>query len=113
MKNENTTKATISVKPETKERFLKHLEEVNQERHSKSKIYANDWLTFIMDNMADSLKEGIKSHKMTILDEQLRIRSIYEKENGRINDEKWELLKISGGLKGYFKKHSLISLEAH
>ena len=38
---------------------------------------------------------------------------LYEKENGQINDEKWELLKISGGLKGYFKKHSLISLEAH
>jgi hypothetical protein len=111
MKNENTDKASISVKTETKERFLKLLEETNKERYSKGKIYANDWLTFVMDNMPDSLREDIKKHKMTVLDEQLRIRSIYEKENGDMNDEKWELLKISGGLKAFFKKHSLISLE--
>jgi len=112
MKNENTAKATISVKPEVKEKFLKHLEEINQERYSKGKIHAYDWLNFMMDNMSDSLREGLKSYKMTILDEQLRIRSIYEKENGQIDDEKWEILKISGGLKGFFKKHSLISLES-
>ena len=112
MKNENTIKATISVKPDAKEKFLKHLDKINQERYSKCKIHAYDWLNFMMDNMPDSLREGLKSYKMTILDEQLRIRSIYEKENGKIDDEKWELLKISGGLKGYFKKHSLISLES-
>jgi hypothetical protein len=111
MKNENTTKVTISVKPETKEKFLKHLEQINQERHSKGKIYANDWLSFVMDNMPSSLREGIKTYKMTILDEQLRIRSIYEKENGHTSDEQWETLKITGCLKSYFKKHSLVSLE--
>jgi len=113
MKNENNTKSTISIKPETKERFLKHLEEINHERHSKAKIYANDWLTFVMDNMPNSLRESIKTHKMTILDEQLRIRSLYEKEHGELDNEKWELLKISGSLKGFFKKHSSMSLEAH
>jgi len=61
MKKENTTKATISVKPETKERFLNHLEEINQERHSKGKVYVNDWLSFVMDNIPDSLREGMKS----------------------------------------------------
>ena len=112
MKNENNTKATISVKPDAKEKFIEHLEKINQERYSKSKVYASDWLTYMMDNMPDSLREGIKSHKMTIIDEQLRVRSIYEKENGKLTNEKWELLKISGNLKSYFKKHSTLSLEA-
>jgi ubiquitin C-terminal hydrolase len=113
MKNENNTKSTISVKPETKEKFLKHLEKINQERSSKSKIYANDWLTFVMDNMPEPLRESIKSHKMTILDEQLRIRFLYEKENGLVDNEKWELLKISGVLKSFFKKHSKMSIDIH
>jgi len=113
MKNENTVKATISVKPEVKEKFTEHMVKINNDRHSKGKITASDWLIFIMDNMPESLRDGIKSHKMTILDEQLRARSIYEKEHGQIDDEKWEILKISGGLKTYFKKHSSISLEAH
>lgn len=113
MKNEKSTKSTISVKPEVKEVFLKHLEELNQGRYSKGKIYSTDWLLFVIENMSDSMKEGIKSHKMTILDEQRRIRVIYEKENSKVSDEKWELLKISGGLKSYFKKYSSLSLEAH
>ncbi len=113
MNLKSSTKSTISVKPEVKERFLRHIEELNQKRHSKSKIIPNDWLTFFIDNMTDSQVEGLRSHKMTILDEQQRIRSIYEKENSKVSDEKWELLKISGVLKTYFKKHSIISLDAH
>jgi hypothetical protein len=49
MKNENTDKASISVKTETKERFLKLLEETNKERYSKGKIYAKDKATWLMN----------------------------------------------------------------
>ena len=50
------------------------------------------------------------SSKITIVDEMPRIRKLWEEQNKKVTDEKWEFMKITGELTEFFKQHSIIKL---
>ena len=100
-------RTTLPIKRKTKEMADKLLLKLNKNKLG-SKIYPDDLVQFWVSKMNDDLCKELQQSKITIVDEMPRIRKLWEEENNKISDEKWELLKISGELTDFFKRHSIL-----
>lgn len=108
--NTSGNRTTLPIKRKTKELTDKLLKKLNKNKLG-SKIYPDDLVQFWVNKMDDELCKELQQSKITIVDELPRIRKLWEEKNSRISDEKWELMKISGELTGFFKQHSMIKLQ--
>jgi adenylate kinase family enzyme len=93
---------TLTIKRKIKEMTDKLLKKLNKNMLG-SKIYPDDLVNFWVDRMTDDLCLEIQQSKLTIVDEMPRIRKLWENSNTKVTDEKWELMKITGELTGFFK----------
>lgn len=117
MQNKKNTKqkkgsgkrATIPVRKATKEVVDKLVERANKNRPG-GKIFPDDLINYLITIFSDSDVAKLQHLKVTILDEEPRIKQLYFKQHGEVSDAKWELMKCSGLLADFFKAHSRVVL---
>ena len=119
MKTKNSNiKASIygklNLEKETKIKFDKLLSEINKNSGLKKKVAPNSLQSYLIELFAkdhDQHKKTLQLSSLTWIEEEERLRPVWENKNRKVSKEQWELLKCTGQLVGFFKEHSRIPLD--
>jgi len=88
-------KFTISCSENSKKRF-DLLSKKLKKKSTGYPIYSDDIVSYWLDNMTTNDENNIINSKVTIVHIMPKARILWEKEKGKISDENWEFLKVSG-----------------
>lgn len=106
MENTNANEyKSIRVKSSTKQLIDKFLEKINKQEDS-GKISFDVLVNFFLENVTNEDIKSLQLKSVTWVHEEKRLRKLYEKKKGKVDEAKWKQMLCLGELNGFFREHS-------
>lgn len=109
--NKNATYCSIRVKEKTKDNVTRLLKKINKNEDC-GKVTFDHFVGHFIDNINDEDIQALQLKTITWSHEEKRLRKLWEKQKGKISDDKWKEMLFLCQLREFVIDHSRISAHA-